>query len=118
MAIRSEELYPQEAAIYRFPTAGPRRHATEVRRRRLLMGLCVVVMSLVLLVATGPEGTAVASSDSAPRTVVLQPGDTLWDLAEAYAVPGSDPRAYVHALEELNDLEGVPQAGQRLRLPR
>jgi hypothetical protein len=50
--------------------------------------------------------------------VELQPGQGLWDVAERYAAPGQDIRAYVHALQEINDLGPIPQIGERLRLPR
>jgi hypothetical protein len=102
---------------------GPGR-ARSVRRNRVTApaGRAGVVAALLVmlaagLVATGPGGRAVASRRGAPASVVLRPGQTLWGLAERYAPPGVDPRAYVDALVEINDLDGVPQAGERLRLP-
>jgi Tfp pilus assembly protein FimV len=60
-----------------------------------------------------------ASSPSAPKRVVVRPGQTLWAIAERYAPASVDPRAYVDALVEINDLDhaGV-QPGDRIRLPR
>jgi hypothetical protein len=49
---------------------------------------------------------------------VLRPGETLWDVAERFAPPGIDRRAYVDAVVELNGVEGSVAAGQRVRLPR
>jgi hypothetical protein len=60
-----------------------------------------------------------ASSPSAPKKVVIGPGQTLWAVAELYAPESVDPRAYVDALVEINDLDGVSvQPGDRIRLPR
>ena len=39
-------------------------------------------------------------------------------VAERYSAPGQDPRAYVDALIEMNDLGPIPQVGERIRLPR
>jgi hypothetical protein len=51
--------------------------------------------------------------------VVVEPGQTLWDLADRYAPEGMDLRAYVDAVVGLNDLDGrAPFAGERLRLPK
>jgi hypothetical protein len=64
-------------------------------------------------------GTAPASKSSAPRAVVVRPGQTLWDLADRYAPEGVDPRAYVDAVVQINHLEGrPPAAGERIRLPK
>lgn len=94
-------------------TEGPR---AVVRRRRAGGALLAAVLAASLLAAS-PRGAALASRPGAPAAVVLKPGDTLWGLAERYAPTGVDPRAYVDALIEINHLQGVPQAGQRVRLP-
>ncbi len=124
MAIRQEELYPaQQAVLYRFPpgraaAARARRKRMEVRRRRAAAAALLLVLICAFLLATGPGGSAPASRADAPRAVVLRQGDTLWGLAERYAPAGVDLRAYVDAVEELNELEGGPAAGMRLRLPK
>lgn len=131
MAIRVEELHeleaPVEATIYRFPVPRPsvaeRRRAALLRRRavgrrRAAAGLVIVAVSVVMLFAGGPASVAPAGSRKAPRAVVVQPGQTLWSLAERYAGPGVDPRAYVDAILAYNDLAGPPEAGVRIRLPR
>lgn len=49
---------------------------------------------------------------------VVEPGDTLWELAARHAPPGSDPRAYLHRLRELNGLDGGDvRAWTVVRLP-
>lgn len=134
MAIRVEELLEEgvtparEARIYHFPVA-PRPTRAELRRRairrrravarrRAGLALVVVVMSVALLFAGGPASVSSADDRRGPRAVVVQPGQTLWSLAERYAGAGVDPRAYVDAILALNGLDGPPHAGVRIRLPR
>jgi hypothetical protein len=79
------------------------------------MTLVVVAVVVATLLA---GGTAPASRPGAPHSVVVDAGDTLWGIAERFAPGGIDRRAYVDALIELNELSGVPRAGQRIVLPR
>ena len=122
MAVRREELRAggPEAVIYRFPAAahvGARAAARRriMIRRRLVLGSAAA--SVVVATLLG-GGTGVASRPGAPRAVVVDAGQTVWDIARAHAPSGTDPRAYVDAVIDLNDLDGAPEAGQRLRLPR
>jgi hypothetical protein len=123
MAVRQDELQVQTPGrVLRFPAE---RAAARLRRQRLIEGrrrLTILVAALAVVVGVilggGSGGTAVASKPGAPRAVVLQPGDTLWSIATEFAPDGIDPRSYVHALEQLNGLEGAPRAGMQLTLPR
>ena len=126
MAIRKEDLaFSNEAVVYRFPVERvrpprarviARRHRAQVRRRRLALG--VVALSIIgLTVAGGGVGGDASAGRHARHSVVVQPGQTLWDIAERNAPTGVDPRAYVDALEERNGLEGVVTPGTRLELP-
>jgi LysM repeat protein len=51
------------------------------------------------------------------RTVVVEPGDTLWNIAASVAKPGQ-VRDMVHEIEELNAMTG-PQltVGQKVAVP-
>ncbi|MBB3086477.1 LysM peptidoglycan-binding domain-containing protein [Geodermatophilus sabuli] len=52
------------------------------------------------------------------RSVVVQPGQTVWSIAGDAARDDQDVRAVVDAIEDLNDLDGaVVIPGQVLRLP-
>ncbi len=96
------------------------------RRRRIgalvVLGLVAVVGWLAVVGATSlldpPEATVPSSAataaapPAAAEAYVVQPGDTLWDIA-AQVAPGRDPRPVV---DELADRAGSPalQAGQRI----
>jgi Tfp pilus assembly protein FimV len=127
MAIRVEELEPFGGArIYAFPEeatargrrASAARRRAAVTRRRAALGATVVVSAVMLLFAGGPGSVSAASTGHGPRTVSIRPGQTVWSLAARYAADGVDPRAYVDAVLVLNHLDGPPQAGAVIRLPR
>lgn len=89
------------------------------RGRRALFAVLAVPTALFgafgALHATG----AVAGSeqvDAQFETVMVQPGDTLWALAERIA-PDRDPRDVVVDLEVLNGISGALVPGQVLSLP-
>ena len=123
MALRSEDLvYEHPGHVLRFPreraVARRRRQELIEARRRLALVVAVVVVVVGVLLGGGTGGTAVASKQGAPKAVVLQSGETLWDVATEFAPSVVDPRAYVDALEDLNDITGAPRAGMQLQLPR
>ena len=65
--------------------------------------------------AAAPPGAVHASAGPAP--VLVQPGDTLWSLAERIA-PARDPREVVSQIRRLNGLPTAAlQAGQQLLVP-
>ena len=80
------------------------------RRRVAVAAMAAAALTLVLAVARPdrvPPGEAnpwpsvgeAALPAELPGVYVVQPGDTLWDIALAIA-PGADPRAWVHELAE------------------
>lgn len=104
--------------------ATPRKSRTSpatFRRRRIALA----VLALGVVVVTGQAGAALGSSTlAAPerrpsltsaRTVVVRPGDTLWDIARRIA-PNDDPRPIVDALTEANG-SGAVTPGEILQLP-
>jgi hypothetical protein len=88
--------------------------AAVFRRRRLL----AVVLGLGLSLTVARAGVALEGSFVAParpphvRSVVVQPGDTLWSLAHRLA-PGQDPRGVVDALVQARGT-AVVQPGETL----
>ncbi len=89
------------------------------RRGRLLIFVSVLLMLLATAVAVGSSvvATSGAGEPIQVRTVTVQPGQTLWDIALASGV-GGDPRDAVHEIEQLNHLDGAAvQIGQTLDVP-
>ncbi len=96
-----------------------RRHQRAVyRRRRVLAAL--VGLGLVLTIARAGSalgGLTLATPERLPHVqhVVVQPGDTLWSIAQR-AVPGHDVRPVVDAMEKALGTPTVV-AGQTVSVP-
>ncbi|HET9770886.1 MAG TPA: LysM peptidoglycan-binding domain-containing protein [Acidimicrobiia bacterium] len=80
--------------------------ATRIRRRRLAALVLVSLLALGLFSLLRWTAASVVGSDPAPRPItsavyVVQPGDTLWSIAERVA-PGADPRPVVDELRDRN----------------
>ena len=94
--------------------------ATYHRRRLVVLVAAMLVLGVVIAGVIGATGTsaqadqAVAGQSVEPRTVVAQPGDTLWAIAQRVA-----PQANVSELvDELVRLNGdAIVAGQLVRIP-
>ncbi len=94
------------------------------RRGRVLRGLALGLLLVATLVASLQvlnRGQAMA--DESPRAtvvtaeVVVEQGDSLWQIAEVIA-PQADPREVVVAIQELNGLRSnTIQPGQVLLVP-
>jgi LysM domain-containing protein len=82
-----------------------------VRARLLLLLLAVALLPIVAGLARG------GADQPEPVVVyVVQPGDSLWRIADRLDRPG-DPRALVDDLATANGVHGALQVGQELRLP-
>ena len=122
MALRQEDLKASSAEILAFPTEVVRRRAArDMRvtflRRRVAVASAAVVLAAGLGLTVGSSPEPVSAAPGAPKAVRIQPGDTIWGLASTYA-PDADPRAFVDEVMRLNNLEGAPQVGTKIRLPR
>ncbi|RZS86900.1 LysM domain-containing protein [Motilibacter rhizosphaerae] len=98
--------------------AGPAARPTRLTRRGRLVVLLVALAVLVVGLAVGAQAVG-ASSSGGPATqwVAVQPGDTLWSIAER-AEPGRDTRDAVATLVRLNGLHDSALApGQLLAVP-
>ncbi len=79
----------------------------------LFVTLCFVAFSL------GRTSSQASTTPIGPatRAVTVEPGQTLWQIAETVA-PGADPRDTVDRIRELNGMSSAPvRAGQRLIVP-
>ena len=90
------------------------------RRGRLLVSLVALVLVVAGAVLLTGGGAALAGTDRpavSHRQVTVQPGQTLWQIAER-AAPGSDPRETVQRILDLNGLQtSQVQVGTALLLP-
>lgn len=104
----------------------PRPSVTRLTRRgRLTRSLILVVLLAAVAVLTAgrllgsPARAAVEVSDVAipTATVTVEPGDSLWLIAQTVA-PQQDPRDMVVAMRELNGLvDNTIHPGQTLLIP-
>jgi LysM repeat protein len=89
------------------------------RRGRVVTVLAVLVLAGFALVGVAGRVGALHGSPvpaSAPTQVVVEPGETLWSIAERVA-PKRDPRPVVDQIRRLNDLPTTDvHPGQTLRL--
>ncbi len=96
-----------------------------LRRAAVLFALVVVIWALAQMVGTGFGSLGEASTPPAgavAATHLVQPGDTLWAIAEGVD-PDADPRDVVDRIAEMN--RGGPAladsghliSGESLRLP-
>ncbi len=118
MAVRREDLIERSAVVYSFPPIRARRaRRREILRRRLALTAIGVVVAGAGLFATGPDGVSTARTQG-PRVVQVEAGETLWVLAERHAPAGTDTRAYLDAILELNGISVLVEPGTRIRLPQ
>ena len=93
---------------------------TDVRRGRARLAL-IITVSLAGAAWAGPALRALGGGpEQRPvgrSTYVVQPGDTLWTIAERLS-PGEDPRPVVDTLTDVNGLESrVLLPGQAILVP-
>jgi hypothetical protein len=87
------------------------------RGRAVLWILAAVVVAVLTLVASQASADAPVGAQEVVRHVV-QPGETLWQIAESVAAPSQDVRDVVVDLVALNELPGAGlMAGQVIVVP-
>ena len=86
-------------------------------RGRRVVALIAMIPIVALMVVFGGKVAQANSAAPAMTTVVVQPGQSLWDVASTVD-PSSDPRAVILEIEQLNGLENAHiAAGQQLIVP-
>ena len=103
----------------------PRALQPAVYRRRRNLAVLVVGLVVFCLVLVGSEllgrlhgmpGSTPVGAVGKQTVYVVQPGDTLWEIASRMKPPGRDIR---HTVDQLTTIVGTPvlQPGQRIVLP-
>jgi hypothetical protein len=114
-------LVPQPAPVLPVAAARVRASVRLTRRGQLVVLLALVAVGVAMMLAlTGLAGGAAAGTtptSPASRTVVVQPGQTLWSIARDVA-PNADRRDVIARTIELNALpSSAVSAGERLAVP-
>jgi LysM domain len=89
------------------------------QRGRLVVVLAVLGLAYgAMTMMSAPAASTGQVRHVRAQTVVVNPGETLWDIAKSVA-PGSDPRAVVADIVDLNALAdpGAIRVGQPLDIP-
>ena len=100
-------------------TAAPRRPRL-TRRGRIVVAIlaALAVCGLFVAGASAAQASGPASAHGNATQVIVQPGDTLWSIAQS-ADPNADARAIVQQILQANRLTNPDiTAGQRLWVPR
>ena len=96
--------------------AAARRRALAVRRFFALVVVAGIVLAGVSLFALRSEA---APEPVMTATVVVGPGETVWDIASEYLPAGGSTHAYVAEILAYNDVQAASIApGAVLQLPR
>lgn len=99
----------------------PGRVRTRLTRRGRAVLAALIVLPLLVgggaLLASGGAIAGIQSSSASFRHVTVQPGDSLWSIAQRVA-PHDDPRDVIAAFVDLNGLSsGMVMAGEQLAVP-
>jgi hypothetical protein len=105
----------------RRPGSAPSRRPVRLTRRgqAVVVGFVVLlVLAVSFLVLRSPSIATGRSGEVRYQTVVVAPGETLWDIARESA-PGVDPRTTVARIMRFNALtSAVVHPGQEIAVPR
>ncbi len=111
--IRVTRVRPKESTDITFA-------ARLTRRGRLVVLLLVFSLAFVAFTMVGsPAVSTDEPHHASSRQVVVEPGQTLWDIA-AEVAPSQDPRGVIADIVDLNALvdAGSIRAGQPLYIPQ
>ena len=100
-------------------TVAPRRLRL-TRRGRIVVAIlaALAVCGLFVAGASAAQASGPAAAHGNATQVIVQPGDTLWSIAQS-ADPNADARAVVQQILQANRLTNPDiAAGQRLWVPR
>ncbi|HSS67241.1 MAG TPA: LysM peptidoglycan-binding domain-containing protein [Nocardioidaceae bacterium] len=88
------------------------------RGRLVVFAACLAAFGGGFTMLGDPAASTHTTYHPAKHRVVVQPGQTLWDIAKQVA-PGQDPRTVIDEIVDLNALSsaGEIRAGQPLYVP-
>ncbi len=115
--VRSRAAAPTRST----PSAGQAGGLRLTRRGRVAVGVLSTLFLLLVVLFSGrlsaDAGTSMSDQGRATGVVVVQAGESLWQIAQAIA-PQADPRETVTLIRELNGLgEAAVMPGQSIVVP-
>lgn len=115
--VRSARPVPAPPVRPRAAAHRPASRVVVLRRRRVaaLVFTVAALFGAVRAVAAFGAGPA-SGTERRPPVHVVQPGETVWSIAETLA-PGADTRSVVRRILKLNGGSAELEVGQRLVLP-
>jgi hypothetical protein len=75
-------------------------------RRRVVVVVCLLAAAFLLTGLISRVGAEAELENKVAGHVVVQPGETLWDVAVETAPDGMDAREHLDAVRDLNGLSG------------
>lgn len=75
-------------------------------RRRVGALIVIALLALLMVAGVGHFSASASLEDRVAGHVVIEPGQTLWEVAAASAPEGMDVRSQLHAIQQLNGLDG------------
>ncbi len=107
----------QTAPRARTATAATPVHLTRRGRLLVVLAMAAVLFGAFSLGRSASDAAPTAQSAPVLQTTTVQPGDSLWTVAQRVA-PKNDTREVVATIRRLNDLSSSDlQVGQQLVLP-
>lgn len=91
-----------------------------IRSQKRFTIFLVLMLLLVTVVgsATGAGNHVTAMSEDAYTKILVQSGDTLWDLAKTYGPENTDLRKTIHTICTINEIEADEiHPGQTILIP-
>ncbi len=95
-----------DAPPSRRPGSGPTASRATYRRRRIVVVTALLLLVLLAGVVLGRVTAQAQLEDPIAGQHVVEPGQTLWQVAVDTAPDGVDPRRQLHELRQLNDVDG------------
>jgi nucleoid-associated protein YgaU len=107
--------YVTDARVSRPAAAGVR---LTRRGKAVVLSLTLLAVFAVLALRGAPAASTDVVHHQSTATVIVTPGDTLWDIARRVD-PGADPRQVIAQIEEMNSLpdDGLLHVGEPLFVP-
>ena len=84
-----------------------RRRRRQAAKRNMFILLCTVfmiVLGSIIFGSTFSDAKNDAGYEKLYKSIEIEKGDTLWDIAQEYREPGCSTKEYVEELISLNDL--------------